>query len=736
MPTPPVAVVRPSVRTLHGDVFVDKYAWMSALDDSSTREYLEEENAYAGEATSHLASLRDLLVEEIRSRVQETDLSVPVLDRGWWYFSRTHEGRQYPAACRVAAVADAPRPDPAPGVPLAGEQVLLDGDVEAAGCDFFALGACEVSPAGDVVAFSVDRAGDERFDVIVRRIEDGQVVDDCLRGVGYGLVWSADSTRLVYTRVDEAWRPHEVWLHRVGDDPAHDRLLLTEPDERFWLSIGDSRDGRWLLVSAGSKNTTEWWLTDLSGFAGIGAPDAEPVVALVSVAGRVDGVEYDVEPCGDGVLITHNATSPDFAVDWAPLDLDGTDLDGPGIDGPGLDGPDLDGTDLDGTDRGGRQLAGSPDGRRPWLTPVPGVRYLGVEAFAGGWGSPEPLRVGDEDLVTLSVTSNPSWDAETIRLVHESFVSPRAIAEYDVASGATEVLKRQEVPGYDPGRYRQRRDWAIADDGVAVPISLIFRADLFPADGPRGPGRGGPPAILYGYGAYETSLDPWFSVCRPSLLDRGVVFAVAHVRGGGEMGRSWYEQGRLGDKATTFTDTVACARHLRDRGWCAPDRLALQGGSAGGLTVGATLNLAPELFVAAHADVPFVDALTTMLDESLPLTVVERDEWGDPLHDARAYGWMRGYSPYENIRPATYPAILATTSLNDTRVRCTEPAKWVAALRTTVTQDLGARPILLRTEMGAGHGGRSGRYDAWDQYAFEAAFLLDRLRATQSTVTA
>ncbi|MEP7160071.1 MAG: S9 family peptidase [Dermatophilaceae bacterium] len=731
MPTPPVAVVRPSVRTLHGDVFVDKYAWMSALDDSPTREHLDRENAYSAEATAHLASLRGLVVEEIRSRVKETDLSVPVLDRGWWYFSRTHEGRQYPAECRVPAVVDVARPDPAPGVPLAGEQVLVDGDVEAAGCDFFALGACEVSPLEDVVAFSVDRTGDERFDVVVRRVEDGLVVDDRLCGVGYGLVWSADSTRLVYTRVDEAWRPHEVWLHLVGDDPAHDRLLLTEPDERFWLSIEDSRDGRWLLVSAGSKNTTEWWVADLRGLAGIGAPDAGPGAALVSVAGRVDGVEYDVEPCGDSVLITHNATSPDFAVDWAPLDL------------------------------GGPQLAGSSERRRPWLEPVQGVRYLGVEAFAGhvlvaareeglarwalarpdpdgpgGWGTPEPLRVGDEDLVTLSVASNPRWDADTVRLVHESFVSPRAVVEYDVATGATEVLKRQEVPGYDPDRYTQRRDWAIADDGVAVPISLTFRADLFPSGGPGGPGLGAPPAILYGYGAYEMSLDPWFSVCRPSLLDRGVVFAVAHVRGGGEMGRSWYEQGRLGAKPTTFTDVVACARHLRERGWCAPDRLALQGGSAGGLTVGATLNLAPELFVAAHADVPFVDALTTMLDESLPLTVVERDEWGDPLHDALAYGWMRGYSPYENIRPTTYPAILATTSLHDTRVRCAEPAKWVAALRSTVTQDLGARPILLRTEMAAGHGGRSGRYDAWEQYAFEAAFLLDRLRATDCPVGA
>ena len=706
MPTPPTAAARPAERTLHGDRTIDEYAWLAGKSgnqvDAEVQAHLAAENAYAAAVTADQAGLRAAIVAEIKGRTKETDLSVPVAYRGWWYYSRTQEGHQYPAECRVAMIPGEPRPAPEPGRPWPGEQVLVDGDVEAAGGDYFALGACEVSPDGDLVAFAVDRAGDERFDVVVRRIADGVVVDDRVRGVGYGLVWSADSTYLVYTRVDDAWRPHQVWRHRIGADPAEDTLLLQEDDERFWLGIGSSRDDMQLVVGAGSKTTSECWLGSL----------VEPVPTLTSVAGRVSGWEYDVEPAGDGLLVTHNANSPDFEVSW---------LAAPGVP---------------------RQEWTS------WLPPAVGVRYLGVEAFAGhvvvslregglaglrlarrtgpgvaGLATPTAL-APPEELYAIGTEANPDWFADTLRVVHESFVTPKTLAEIDVASGAWTVLKRQEVlGGYDAAAYRQRREWVTAPDGVAVPLSLVHRAGVVP--------DGTAPVVLYGYGAYEASLDPWFSVARLSMLDRGVVFAVAHVRGGGEMGRSWYEQGKLLAKPTTFSDMVACARHLHARGWCAPDRLAIQGGSAGGLTLGATLNLAPELFAAAHADVPFVDALTSMLDETLPLTVAEWEEWGDPLHDAAAYACMKSYSPYENLRPVPYPAILATTSLNDTRVLVCEPAKWVARLRAVATSDVATRPILLKTEMVAGHGGKSGRYDAWEQYAFEAAFLLTALGAVE-----
>jgi len=320
----------------------------------------------------------------------------------------------------------------------------------------------------------------------------------------------------------------------------------------------------------------------------------------------------------------------------------------------------------------------------------------------------------------IGVGANPEWGSAVVQVVVESLVTPRTIMEFDVRTGESVVLKRQEVlGGYDPSRYVQRRTWARASDGTRIPVSVVALADA-PTDGTA-------PGILYAYGAYEVSMDPWFSIPRLSLLDRGVVFAVAHVRGGGEMGRAWYEQGRLEHKENTFTDVVACAAHLVDEGLVARDRLALEGGSAGGLMAGAVLNLAPERFVAAHAAVPFVDALTTILDPTQPLTVPEWEEWGDPLHDPAVYARMKGYSPYENVRAVEYPAILATTGLNDTRVSYAEPAKWVARLREVATNDPQVRPVLLRTEIVAGHGAPSGRYDAWRQYAWENAFLLHHL---------
>ncbi|MBW3084390.1 Dipeptidyl aminopeptidase BI [Austwickia sp. TVS 96-490-7B] len=715
MPIPPRPSARPVDRIHHGDCVVDEFSWLQDRSDPQVVAHLEAENVYAREVTAGQEELRERIVAEIKARTKETDLSVPVAWRGWWYYARTQEGHQYPAECRVPVVPGEPRPAPQPGCPWPGEQVLVDGEVEAAGGDYLAFGASEVCPAGDLVAFSVDRSGDERFDVVIRRIADGVVVDDALRGVGYGLAWSWNSDYLVYCRVDESWRPYQVWMHRVGSDPAQDQLLLQEDDERFWLGFGTSKDDRRLLVAASSKTTGEWWIGDLSA----------QMPSLAPVAGRIPGWEYEVEWAGDGLLVTHNQHGVDFEVSWAPWPTSGETASGVRTTG-------------DVEPRSPRE------GWRGWLAPQQGVRYLGVEAFAGQvlvslrregqqslqlfrrvGAAPErwdgPVEVApQEELYSVSTESNPQWDATSLRVVYESFVTPRTVAEVDVTTGRWEVLKRQEVlGGYDPADYVQRREWVRAPDGARVPLSIVHRVGVEP--------DGTAPVLLYGYGAYETSLDPWFSMARLSMLDRGVVFAVGHVRGGGEMGRSWYEQGKLEQKASTFTDMVACAQHLHERGWCAPDRLALSGGSAGGLTVGATVNLAPELFAVVHADVPFVDALTTMLDESLPLTVTEWEEWGDPLHDAQAYAVMKSYSPYENLRPVEYPTILATTSLNDTRVSCAEPAKWVARMREMCVQDQSVRPVVLHTEMVAGHGGRSGRYAAWEQYAFEAAFVLSAL---------
>ncbi len=686
------------VREHHGDRVVDPFEWLRNKDDPEVVAHLEAENAYAEAITSHLAPLRARIFDEIKSRTQETDLSVPAAYRGWWYYSRTFEGKQYGAQCRVRVVAGLGRPELEPGITPDGEQVLLDGNVEAEGHEFFSLGAFEVSPDGRRIAYAVDVEGGERFALRVKDIQTSEVIDDAVTEIGYGAVWSLDGQHLFYTRLDESWRPHQVWRHEVGTPSQGDVLVFEEPDERFWMGIGSSRDDAWVVIQVGSKLTSEVLLLDAS------APLSEPTV----VAPRRDGVEYDVEPAGDRLLIVHNANHPDFELAQAPLD------------------------------------SRSHEQWSPLVEAVASERVLGVEAFAShavvslrrdgltalrilprdsslpsGFGPAHDL-VFDEPLYSVGTANNPEYDTAALQIEFESMVTPKTISDFDFMTGELTVLKTQPVlGGYEATDYTQRRVWATAADGTQVPISLVHRRDVTD--------DGTAPGLIYGYGAYEICIDPYFSVARLSLLDRGFVYAIAHVRGGGEMGRQWYDFGKMEHKMNTFTDFVACAEHLVSSGWVAPDRLVAEGGSAGGLLIGAVANLAPGRFRAIHAAVPFVDALTTILDPSLPLTVPEWEEWGDPLHNMDIYRYMKGYTPYENIAAVDYPAILATTSLNDTRVYFVEPAKWVARLRETATNDPAQRPILFKIEMVAGHGGKSGRYDAWKQYAWELAFLMDQV---------
>jgi oligopeptidase B len=686
------------VRENHGDRVIDPFEWLRDKDNPEVIAHLEAENAYAEAMTSHLDELRARIFDEIKSRTQETDLSVPEAYRGWWYYSRTFEGKQYPAQCRVRKVGGRGRPQLEPGVTPEGEQLLLDGNLEAQGHEFFSLGAFEVSSDGRRIAYAVDFEGDERFALRVRDIETGALIDEAVTAIGYGAVWSLDGQHLFYTRMDESWRPHQVWRHEVGTAARDDVLVFEEPDERFWMGIGSSRDDAWVIIQVGSKLTSEVLLLDAA------APLGDPRV----VAPRRHGVEYDVEPAGDRLLIVHNANHPDFELAQAPLDATGQE-----------------------------QWSSLAD-------TVAGERLVGVEAFAdhavvslrrdgltalrvmprdlsarSGFGPANDL-VFDEPLYSVGTGHNPEYETSALQVVFESLVTPKTISDYDLVTGEYTLLKAQPVlGGYDPADYEQRREWATAPDGTLVPISLIHRREVR-ADGTA-------PGLLYGYGAYEICIDPYFSVARLSLLDRGFVYAIAHVRGGGEMGRRWYDFGKMEHKANTFTDFLACAEHLVSSGWVAPDRLVAEGGSAGGLLMGAVANLAPGRFRAIHAAVPFVDALTTILDPSLPLTVPEWEEWGDPLHNEDVYRYMKSYTPYENVAALDYPAILATTSLNDTRVYFVEPAKWVARLRETVTSDPVRRPILFKIEMVAGHGGKSGRYDAWKQYAWELAFLMDQV---------
>jgi oligopeptidase B len=695
---PPFAKHVEHVREHHGDRVVDPFEWLRDKDDPEVVSHLQAENAYAEARTSHLEPLRSRIFDEIKSRTQETDLSVPAAYRGWWYYSRTFEGSQYAAQCRVLMVKGEGRPQLEPDVSPVGEQVLLDGNVEAQGHEYFSLGAFEVSPDGRRIAYAVDIEGDERFALRVKDIETGEVIDEAVTGTCYGAVWSLDGRQLFYTRVDDSWRPHQVWRHEVGTTAADDVMVFEEPDEQFWIGIGSSRDDAWVIIQVGSKLTSEVLLLDAA------VPLGQPSV----VAPRRTGVEYDVEPAGDRLLIVHNANHPEFELAQAPLG------------------------------------ACSHEQWSPLAEVVVGERLLGIEAFAthavislrrngltalraiprdpllpSGFGAAHDLEF-DEPLYSVGTGNNPEYDSTAVQIVFESMVTPKRISDYDLVTRELTLLKAQPVlGGYDPGDYEQRRLWATAADGTPVPISLVHRRGVV-ADGTA-------PGLIYGYGAYEISVDPYFSVARLSLLDRGFVYAIAHVRGGGEMGRQWYDNGKMEHKTNTFTDFVSCADHLVSSGWVASDRLVAEGGSAGGLLIGAAANLAPGRFRAIHAAVPFVDALTTILDPSLPLTVPEWEEWGDPLHNADVYEYMKAYTPYENIAAVEYPAVLATTSLNDTRVYFIEPAKWVARLRETVTNDPVQRPILFKIEMVAGHGGKSGRYDAWKQYAWELAFLMDQV---------
>jgi len=699
VPQPPSAKQVPSERTHHGDTVIDPYAWLADPEDPETIAYLEAENAYMTALTSGLEDPRARIFAEIKARTQETDLSVPVRKGGWWRYARTVEGQQYAIHCRRRVLdGEASPPLPEDGKPLDGEEILLDGNELAEGAGFFSLGALDVSPDEALLAYSTDFSGDERFTLRVKDLASGRTLPDEIPDTFYGCAWSLDGTVLFYVTVDGAWRPYRVWRHSVGTPASSDVLVFEEADERFWVGIASSRNERWLCIRTASVLTSEWLLLDAA------TPEGEFTV----VAPRRQGVEYDVEVAGDKLLILHNdGGAENFELATAPL--------------PGF---------------------GDSAAWTPLIPHRADTRLLGVDAFADytvvyfrrdGLTGLRVLGAGDsrdiafpEPIYTVSPGSNPEFAQTTFRLGYNSMVTPGTVYDCDLATGTLTLLKQQPVlPSPDgvpfaSADYEQHREWAVAPDGTRVPVSLVCRAGT--------PRDGSAPCLLYGYGSYEHSIDPRFSITGLSLLDRGFVYAIAHIRGGGEMGRPWYTHGKLLDKKNTFTDFVACAEHLVSAGWTSADRLVARGGSAGGLLMGAVANLAPSAFAGIVAEVPFVDALNTILDPSLPLTVTEWEEWGDPLHDPAVYEYMKSYAPYENVTEAAYPAIFAITSLNDTRVRYHEPAKWTARLRAAG----GGGPFLLKTEMEAGHGGRSGRYDAWREEALVLAWIIATATAGQT----
>ncbi|WPF65780.1 MULTISPECIES: S9 family peptidase [unclassified Corynebacterium] len=696
----PIAPVHPVTRSHHGREFVDDYEWLRDKESPETLAYLEAENAYTEARAAHLQGLTEAIYGEIKSRVQETDMSVPTRAGQYWYYGRTIEGKDYGLSCRLPVDA-AHDPWTPPEIPeegaVPGEEVLLDLNALAEGHEFFSLGASSVTTSGRYLAYSVDTAGDERFDLYIKDLSTGELLADRLEGIFYGATWAGEEY-IFYQRVDEAWRPDSVWRHKVGTPQEADVRVFHEPDGRFSTGVGGTRSERYLMIEAASKITSETWVLDMEN------PEGEFEVLWP----RQNGVEYSVDHAvvagEDRWVVTHNATGPNFAV--------GECAAGTGDALPAL-------TDL-----------------RELLPHREEVRVEGVDTYAGqivvayrrdaigraavmvldDAGYTDFVELGfEEELYTVGVLGNPEWDAPVIRLSYGSFITPAQVIDLTVATGERVVRKQQAVlGGYDAAEYTAYRLWSEATDGTRIPVSVIHRADL-DTSAPN-------PTLLYAYGSYEASTDPAFSVARLSLLDRGMIFAVAHVRGGGEMGRGWYDHGKMLEKKNTFSDYIAVADDLLARGLTTPETMVAEGGSAGGMLMGAVANMAGDRFAGIQAIVPFVDPLTSMLMPELPLTMGEWEEWGDPLHDVEVYDYMASYAPYENVEHKAYPDILAVTSLNDTRVLYVEPAKWIARLRATAASG----EFLLKTEMSAGHGGVSGRYARWKQTAFEYAWAVNK----------
>jgi oligopeptidase B len=652
----------------------DPYAWMRNVDDPELLAYLRAENEAADAFFAPHREVIEAVFGEIRSRVQETDLSTPVEFGPWWYVTSTAEGSSYPIHHR------------GPDAARATEQTLLDENVEAHGHDYFDLGAFDVSLDHRFVAWSMDTAGDERYTLRIRDLATGVDLDDRLDDTANaGVAWSSDGAWLFYVTADEQERPSTVWRHRIGTERTDDVCVFDEQDERFFVGIGSTRSEAWIVISSASRTSAD------ARLVATGDPTAEPCVVLP----RRDDVEYGIDHWGDSFVMHTNDDAVDFRLLVAPEHADWTD----------------------------------PSAWSELIAHEPGRRIIAVDAFADHlliheWSAAQPrlrlvFRDRSERLVDLGdephdiePTANPQWSTDLVRFTVQSLSQPTTLYDEHVATGERTLLRQTPTPNVDLDAYRSERIWATAADGTKVPIDVVLHADT-PLDGSA-------PGVLYGYGAYEASLPPWFSVARLSLLDRGWVWALAHPRGGGELGRQWYLDGKLEAKQNTFGDMIVCGEHLIAQGFVAPERLALRGGSAGGLLAGACMTQRPDLFASVVAEVPFVDVVNTMSDPTLPLTVTEWEEWGDPRTEPYA-SCMLHYAPYDNTVPADYPAVYATAGLNDPRVSVHEPAKWVARLRDVST---GSAPIVLRTELDAGHGGPTGRYDAWRDEARTIAFLL------------
>ena len=670
---PPIAKIVPKIDALHGETRTDPYFWMREKSNPEVIQYLDAENAYTDAVLAPTKELQETLYAEMKGRIQETDLSVPYKYGDYFYYSRTEEGKQYPVRCRKRGALDAP------------EEVTLDLNALAEGHSYLGLGAYEVSDDGKLLAFSTDVTGFRQYTLQVKNLETGAMLPDRVENT-VSVDWAADNQTLFYTIEDDAKRPYRLYKHTLG--AAADMLIYEETDALFNLDAGRSRSKSYLFATSESSDTTE------VRYLASDTPDAAPTL----LRPREEGHRYYADHRGDTFFVRTDKDAKNFRIVSAPLTApnDWTEFI---AHNPAITREDMD------FFRNHAVISERQDGLEQ-------LRVVDFKTDADYTLTfPEPT-------YTVSLDTNPEYDTHAIRYRYQSPVTPASVYEYDMDTKSRTLLKQTPVLGdYDTANYTAERLFATASDGTRIPISLVYRKGLEK--------NGNAPLLLYGYGSYGISIPAGFSSSRLSLLDRGVVFAVAHIRGGGEMGEEWRDGGKLTLKQNTFTDFIACAEFLIAENYTSPKRLGIQGGSAGGLLMGAAINQRPELFQAVLSQVPFVDVLNTMLDDTLPLTVGEYLEWGNPNVKAD-YDTMRAYCPYTNLEAKAYPAMLVKTSLNDSQVMYWEAAKYTAKLRALKTD---ANLLLLKTNMGAGHGGASGRYDALRETALDYAFLLTTLEA-------
>ena len=673
--SPPLADRRPHRTEIHGDVRVDDYYWLRDRESTDVIAYLEAENAYTDSVLAHTAGLQEKLFEEIVSRIDPTDMSVPYRLGEFYYYGRFEEGKEYPLFCRRRETMEAP------------EEVLLDGPRMAEGQSYFHVAARAISWSHNLLAYAVDYVGRRMYTIRIRDLRTGEDLPEEIPLSSGSMAWAADDTHLFYVRMDpETLRGCQVWRHRVGTDVENDVLVYEESDDTFALGVDRTKSKEYLFIGSYHKIRSE--------FRYLRSDDPDGEFTLFHP--RDGEHEYYVDHFGGHFYITTNDGAKNFRLMRCPV---------------------------------------GDTSRSSWEEIIPhredvliedveifhdflvleerrdGLVRLRIRPWSGG---EEHYVEFEEPAYDVGLSINPSFDSTLLRLEYTSMTTPPTVYDYDMEGRVKKLLKRQRVLGdFDPDRYRTERIHATAGDGREIPVSIVHRKDFVR--------NGGSPLLLYGYGSYGMSTDAAFSPSRLSLLDRGFAFAIAHVRGGQELGRAWYEDGKMAKKMNTFTDFIACAEELVARGYTSEDRLYAVGGSAGGLLLGAVMNLRPDLFAGMIAAVPFVDVVTTMLDDTIPLTTGEYDEWGNP-HEPDAYRCMMEYSPYDNVEAKEYPHLLVTSGLHDSQVQYWEPTKWVAKLRRLKTN---GNRLLLHTNMDAGHGGASGRFEQFREVALQYAFLLD-----------